>query len=76
MVGLLDLPTVREQFEVLPHGGWTCYSDERTMGLTHRAGATHRSRAVGAPALWAEVNFPTGINPARCSARTWLTQVH
>ena len=34
---------------------------------------THRSRA---PALWAEVNFPTGINPARCSARTWPTQVH
>ena len=41
-----------------------------------RAGATHRSRAVGAPARWAGVDFPTGINPARCSARTWLTQVH
>ena len=24
-------PTVREQFKVLPHGGWTCYSGERTI---------------------------------------------
>ena len=34
---------------------------------THRPGATHSPRAVGAPALWAGVNFPTGINLAQCS---------
>ena len=47
---------------MLPHGGWTCHSGERTIGLTHRAGATHRSRAVGAPARWAEFNFPRVSN--------------
>ena len=31
---------------------------------------THRSRAMGAPARWAEVDFPTGKNLAHCSART------
>ena len=35
-----------------------------TIRLTHRSGATHRSWVVGAPARWAGVNFPTGINPA------------
>ena len=49
---------------------------EQTIGLTHRAGATHRSRAVGAPARWAGVDFPTGINLAHCSARTLPTRVH
>ena len=33
-------------------------------------GHTHRPRAVGAPALWAGVDFPTGINLAQCSAHT------
>ena len=47
-----------------------CHSGERPIGLTHRAGATHRSRAVGAPARWAGVDFPTGINLAHCSDRT------
>ena len=70
VVGLFDSPTVREQFELLLHSGWTCHSGKRTIVLTHRAGATYRSRAVGAPARWAGVDFPTGINLAHCSDRT------
>ena len=31
---------------------------------------TSPTRAVGAPARWAEVDFPTGINLAHCSNRT------
>ena len=38
-----------------------------SSALTHRPGATHSSRAVGAPAQCAGVNFPTGINLAQCS---------
>ena len=48
------------QYKVLPGaGGWTCCCGNHTI-----IGFAHRSRAVGAPARWAGVNFPTGVNLA------------
>ena len=34
-----------------------CHCGKQTIGLIHRGGATHRSRAGGAPARWAKFNF-------------------
>ena len=63
-------PTGRGQYKVPPTGGWTSACGDQNVGLTHQAGATHCSRAVGAPARWAGGDFPTGINLAHCSACT------
>ena len=47
---------------------WRCRFDTPgKLTPAHSAGATHSPPAVGALALCAGVNFPTGINLAQCS---------
>ena len=49
-------PTVRVHFKL--HGGWTCYSGERTIKLTHRAGAHPPLTSSGCSCTVGRVQFP------------------